>query len=230
MDATHAFEAQGTGIFSPTLQSVYVGNITEDGVDGLDSGGFRSVDQTRASVERLVAFRCAGHSQISGVVFEADGECYYVVGRGRDGSGVLDSLRRFENGHQPDRAIDLVADLEFADHVVDLGDLAGVLDLGNQDQVGGLRNNLGQVFEAKRKLVNAHHALAGAEIDGAQRIANEDASGIFFGVVHRIFQVEDDRVGTVQRGVDRVLGFGAREIQTRAAQTVFGRRIGQCDS
>ena len=49
------------------------------------------------------------------------------------------------------------------------------------------------------------------EIDGAQCVADQNASGVLFARMHRIFEIEDDGVGTVQRGVDEVLRLAARE-------------------
>ena len=98
------------------------------------------------------------------------------------------------------------------------------LDLGNEDQVGRLRNDLLQVCQAQRQLIDADHALGCAEIHRPQRIAHQQPRHIFLGVVHRIFEVENDCVRRVQSGVDEVLGLVARQVEPRAAQAITGRR------
>ena len=97
-------------------------------------------------------------------------------------------------------------------------------DFRNQNEIGRLRNNLFQVGQSERKLIDSHHALGRAEIHGPQRIANQQPRRIFLGIVHRIFQVENDRVRPMQSGVDEVLGLVAGKIEPRAPQTIARRR------
>src|SRR5215472_11127671 len=97
-----------------------------------------------------------------------------------------------------------------------------MFDLGDQDEVRAFGDNLGEIFEAKRQLVDAHDALASAEVNGAKGISHQDAGGIFLGVVNRVLEIKDDGIGRVQRGIDEVLGFGAGKVEARAAQMVFG--------
>ena len=104
-------------------------------------------------------------------------------------------------------------------------DLLRVLDLRNQDQVRRLGNDLVEIFQTERQLVDAHHAFALQKVDRAQRIAHQEAGSVFLAGMHRIFQVEDDRVGTVQRGVDEVLGLAARKVEPRAPQAITRRRL-----
>ncbi len=106
---------------------------------------------------------------------------------------------------------------------------SGSSDFGQQHQVRRFGNNLRQVFEAQGQLVDAHHALAFAEIHGAQRVADKNARGIFFRVMDGIFKIENDGVRPVQRRVDEVLGLGAGKIQTRAAQAIARRWFRQRD-
>jgi hypothetical protein len=62
-------------------------------------------------------------------------------------------------------------------------------------------------------LVDAYHAFGGTEIDGAQCIADEQAGGVFLGVVNGVFEVEDDGVGAVQPGVDEILRLVAGQVE-----------------
>ena len=50
----------------------------------------------------------------------------------------------------------------------DFDDLLRIFGLGKQNQVRSFGNDLFQILEAERKLVDAHHALAAPKIDGAQ--------------------------------------------------------------
>ena len=104
-----------------------------------------------------------------------------------------------------------------------------MLDLGDEDDVGRFRNDFGEVFEAERQLVDAHHALAGAKAHSTQSIANESAGRIFLRRMDRILKVENDGVGPMEASVDCVLGLGAGKIEARAAQAIFGRRCGRRD-
>ncbi len=115
------------------------------------------------------------------------------------------------------------------DHAIGFRHLFGKLGLGKQHQVRRFGNNLRQIFKAHGQLVDAHHALALAEIHRAQRVADQNARGIFFRVMHGILEIENDGVGPVQRGVDEVLGLGAGKVQTRAAQTISRRWFRQRD-
>ena len=117
-------------------------------------------------------------------------------------------------------AIRVIASLDFAH-------LRRRLDLRNQDEVGRLGNDFFQIGQSQRQLIDAHHALGRAEIHRAQRIAHQQARRIFLGVVDRVFEIEDDRVGPVQSRVDEVLGLVARQIKPRAAQAVARRSRGQ---
>ena len=69
---------------------------------------------------------------------------------------------------------------------------------------------------------------AAAEIDGAKSIADENAGGIFLGGVNRIFQIENDRVGRMQTGVDEVLRLVSRQVEAGASQPVARRRRWKC--
>ena len=107
--------------------------------------------------------------------------------------------------------------------------LCGGFDLRDENEVGRLRNDLFEVGQSQRQLVDAHHALSGAEIHGAKSVANEQAGGIFLGMVDRILEVEDDRVGPVQSRVDEVLRLVAGKVEARAAETIFRRYGAGCE-
>ena len=118
----------------------------------------------------------------------------------------------------------------------DLGDslfhrqhLLRVLDLGDEHQVGRFRDDLFQILVAERELVDAHHALGGAEIHRAQGVADQNAGRVLLRGMDRVFEVEDDGVGRVQSGVDEILGFAAGKVEPRAAQSVASRRRRQRD-
>ena len=87
-------------------------------------------------------------------------------------------------------------------------------------QVGSLRYDRRQVGEAERQLVDAHHALRGAEVEHAQRVSDDEARGILLRVLHRVLEVEDDGVGPVQSCVQHELRLAAGQIQTGAAQAL----------
>ena len=96
-------------------------------------GGPRRIHQTRAGIERFAAVGSFHDAQVGGVILQANGQRHHILGGGGDGSGILNALPRLKDWHQPDRTVDLVAHLEFVDHVIDLRNLAGMLDFRNQD-------------------------------------------------------------------------------------------------
>ena len=101
---------------------------------------------------------------------------------------------------------------------------SGSLDFRNQNQIRTLAHHFRQIFESQRQLVDPHHALARSEIDSTQSISHQDASRIFLSAMHRIFQIENHRIGRMQRGVDVVFRLGSRQVEPRPAQTVLLRR------
>ena len=92
---------------------------------------------------------------------------------------VLDPESRFQDRHQPDRPRDAIVGLDVSNASACFDHLLRVLDLGNQDQVGRLRDDFVEIFEAEWKLVDAHHAFAAQKINRTQRIANQQAGSIF---------------------------------------------------
>ncbi len=92
---------------------------------------------------------------------------------------------------------------------------------------GPCRNYFLQVVKPERQLVDADHALGGVEVDGTERVAHHDSSGIFLGEVNGVFQVQDDRIRRVQAGVDEVLRLVARQVKPRTAQAIARRRLRQ---
>ena len=74
--------------------------------------------------------------------------------------------------------------------------------LGDQNEVGRFRDNFREILQSHRKLVDAHHAFAAAEINRTQSVANQDAGSIFFRGMNRIFKIQNDGVRAVQSGVD----------------------------
>ncbi len=204
-------------------QAVHIGDVAEDGVDGLNVRGMRGVDDALTGVERLATRGSLHHAEVGGVIFEADSEGGDSVGRGCDGEGILDAESGLKNRHEPDGTGDFVLLRNARDRFVDFLHLGSRFDLGNQDEVGRLRDDLFQVGQPQRQLVDAHHALGACEIHGAKSVANQQAGGIFLGVVDRVFEVEDDGVGRVQTCIDEVLRLVAGQIEARAAETIFRR-------
>src|ERR1700756_3942387 len=135
VNAPHAFEAESAGGFRPAFEALHVGDISESRVDSLDAGGTRGIDEAGAGVNRFAALGSFGNAQIGGVVLESDGKGGDALGCSSDGAGVLDPDAGLEDRHQPDGPADLMANLEFLDHVVDLSDLTGMFDLGDQNEV-----------------------------------------------------------------------------------------------
>ena len=61
------------------------------------------------------------------------------------------------------------------------------------------------------QLIDAYHALARAEMDGAQRVAHQNPGRIFFSAMDGIFQIKNDCIGAMERGVDEILGLASRQ-------------------
>ena len=167
MNAAHALEPQSARGLSRAAQPVSVGNIGKHRVDGLNSGGARGVHHAGSRILRLAAFGSSGHAEVGSVVLESDGEGGHIFGDRGDRKRVLNSERGFENGHDPDGTDDAMAEFQFADHAVHFCDLLWIFDLGHENQVGTFGDDVGQVFESERQLVDANHALAIAKVDGA---------------------------------------------------------------
>ena len=105
----------------------------------------------------------------------------------------------------------------------------GVSTLGMRIRSGDCGIDLFKIGKAERQLVDAYHALGRTEIDRAKSVAHQQSRSIFLGRVNGILQIEDDRVGRVQSGIDEVFGLVSGKVQTRASQAVARRRSGQRD-
>ena len=102
---------------------------------------------------------------------------------------------------------------------------SGRLDLGNQNQVGRFGDDLLQIFEPQRKLVDAHHALALQKVDGAQRVAHQQSRRILLVGVDGVFEIENDGIRSVQRGIDEILGLAAGNVKPRPPHAIARRRL-----
>ena len=110
------------------------------------------------------------------------------------------------------------------------------LDLGNQDQVGRLRHNLLKIGEPSGNWLMRTMRSAAAEVHRAQSVAHQQPSGVFLGMMHRVFQIENDGIRPMQPGVDEVFRLVAGQVESRAPQPVASgrrgqrKRVGQCRS
>ena len=132
---------------------------------------------------------------------------------------VLDTLSRFEDGHEPDRLRLAQVLLDFPDAGLDRLDLSGGLHLGDEDQVRGLGDDEFQIFEAQLPLVDPDHPLGFAKIHTAKGVSDHEASGILLIGMHRILQIEDDPVGSMEACVD---GVRAAERDTGVRANIIG--------
>ncbi len=99
MQAAHAFEPHGARCLAPVQQAVRVGHVAVNRIDGLDVRGVRGVDHPHPCVERFSPGRRFRHTQVGGVVFQANRDSGNALGRGRDGESILDAERRLQDGH-----------------------------------------------------------------------------------------------------------------------------------
>ena len=113
------------------------------------------------------------------------------------------------------------------DRAIHFRHLLGALNFRNQNQIRAFANHFRQIFEAERQLVDAHHALAFAEIHRPQRVSHQNAGRVFLVAMHRIFEVENYRIRLMERGVDEVFRLRTGQIKTRTTQATLRGRGGQ---
>ena len=205
-------------------EALHVADVAVHRVARLYARGVRGVHQARARVDRFAALRGLHHPEVGGVILQANAHGDHALAGAGDGQRVLDPQGRFQDGHQPDRSVEFAARRDLCDSRFHRQHLLRVLDLGDEHQVGRFRDDLFQILVAERELVDAHHALSGAEIHRAQGIAHQDAGRVLFRGMDRVFEVEDDGVGCVQSGVDEIFWLAAGKVEPRAAQAVASRR------
>ncbi len=115
-----------------------------------------------------------------------------------------------------------LAGADAADPLVYLPHRVGALDLRNENEIGSLGHNRSQVLQSQWQLVDPDHALRSHEVHAAERVSHQQPGRVLLGRVHRVLQVEDHAVGSMQPGVDHELRLVAGEIETRAPQSITG--------
>ena len=96
--------------------------------------------------------------------------------------------------------------------------------LWNKNQVRLLGNDLFQIFETERQLIDADHPLAIGEAHAPQGIAHEDSRSELFRGVNRVFEIKDDSVRFVQCRIDEILWLSARKVKAGTSQAIARRR------
>jgi hypothetical protein len=205
-------------------------DIAEDRIDRLHSRRVRRIHHARPRILRLTPFRGLHHTQIGGVILESNRQRRHIFAGRRNGKRILDSQRRLQDRHDPDRPDDSVARLDLADHAIHFPHLLRLLDLRNQ-----IRSGLSPTTSARSSSPSGNWLMRtmrshDPEIDRPQSVSHQDAGGIFLGAMHGIFQIENHGIRRMQRGVDVVLRLRTRQIQTRATQPVLRVRAAAADA
>jgi hypothetical protein len=83
-----------------------------------------------------------------------------------------------------------------------------------------------QIVESERKLIDPHHPLARSEIDGPQRVPDEQPGCVLFGRCDAVLQIEDHAVGGVKPRVGKELRLVARQVESRPPEALLLPRCG----
>ena len=91
MDAAHTCKPHSSRCLAPAPQTLAVGRVAIDRVDGLHVRSMGRVDRAHASVKRFCSGSCLGDAQVGRVVFQPDSESNTSVGSFGDSVGILNA-------------------------------------------------------------------------------------------------------------------------------------------
>ena len=188
-------------------------------VQGGNAGGPGGVEDHAAGEQQLDAVG-AGGFQVGDIVLGAQGDADEAVAGVGNLGGVEHAVGAFNGGHHAGGAhgnTGLALDALAVDNVL------GAVGLGQADHLDPGPDHGLQILDAQAagQVVDAHHGLLGAEVQGLQGVIHQKTGGVLLGIGHGVLQVEHDGVGPVDVGVADHAGVVAGHEHHTAAQSVF---------
>ena len=138
--------------------------------------------------------------------------------------GVEHAVGAFNGGHHAGGAHGNTGlALDALDLPLAVDNILGAVGLGQADHLDPGPDHGLQILDAQAagQVVDAHHGLLGAEVQGLQGVIHQKTGGVLLGIGHGVLQVEHDGVGPVDVGVADHAGVVAGHEHHTAAQSVF---------